>query len=115
MAPTTPRKWKFALAIVASIWAISIAGGIWQRHQLTKQQFQLQQIITRLAADNLDFASLHPSRSSHPKVWIFGELTTQQEIDRLRSEVAKLYGDAEADRIVRVRVRVETTSQPSGA
>jgi hypothetical protein len=113
MPRKTSRFWKIALSVLCIVWSFIIAGWAWQDHKLSDQENQLREIIAKLVASNPDFDLLHPTRSSHPKVWIFGQLRNQDQIELLSTNVAAQFGVAEADRIVRVVVAPGASSQPA--
>lgn len=95
---------NYLLIVLVMMLLVFVALRIRRNALLSEQEAKLEQIINVLSVKNADFTSLHPSRSSHPKVWIFGELKSQAEIDQLTNAVVTAFGESEGHRIVRVRL-----------
>lgn len=111
MPGVTTRRVKLALATFFCFFGVvSVAQHYLVRHSVTRQVERLQGIIENISPS---LSGVRSAASTHPKAWIFGNVSSHESWDQLLQAVSSEFGAEEAARIMS-KVKVVTSSaQPA--
>ncbi|MBI3865465.1 MAG: BON domain-containing protein [Planctomycetia bacterium] len=111
--PKSLARLRWLVAITWTLLAIGICsgagfilGGLWGEQGAYNRQYRNERgLISAEIAGDPAFAAIEIVRASSGGVYLYGEVATPADLERLRSLVARVLGESRAAEIVAVTVR----------